>query len=111
LHSEHLTPEIAKRVQVRRSANTIVLIVNVQQPEAGTSLNAVTAKISGSARDLLGNKKPLSFKAVREAGAIDYMAQIRVSNEETLIFDLQVTPSNGPTKAIQFKQTFYVSSE
>ncbi len=111
LHSENLTPEIAKRVGLKRSADNIVLIVNVQQPETDTVLNAVPARVTGSARDLFGNKKPLNFRQVKEAGAIDYMAQTNVKNEQTLIFDLSVTPEGGPVKTLQFQQTFYVSSD
>ena len=69
------------------------------------------AKVTGSARDLLGNKQVLAFQEVREPAGIDYMAQTRIKNEQTLIFDLQVTPDNGPTKKLQFKQTFYVSED
>ena len=73
--------------------------------------NTVAAKVSGSARDLFSNKKSLTFKQVKEAGAIDYMAQTQIKNEETLIFDLIVTPDGGPTKKLQFQQKFYVSSD
>lgn len=111
LHSENLTPDIAKRVGISQNAKNIVVILNVQKPGAGSALNTVAAEVSGSARDLLGNTKSLTFKQVKEAGAIDYMAQTQIQNEQTVVFDLSVTPDGGPSKKLQFQQKFYVSPE
>lgn len=82
-------------------------MVNVQRPKPHAPLHSVAAKVTGTARDLFGNKRELVFNKTEEEGATDYIAQTQVKNEQTLIFDLEVTPQEGPTKALQFKQQFY----
>lgn len=83
-----------------------MVIVNVQQ-QSTAGQAPVTAEVTGQARDLLGNRQPLTFKAVREAGGVDYLAQISVDNKQALIFDLQVRPANGVATDVQFRRTFY----
>lgn len=107
LNSQNLTPAIAKQAGITRAGDNVVIIVNVQRPETGKPLNNVSATVAGSARDLLGNKQTLKFAEHRESNTIDYLAQTRIKNKQLMIFDLIVTPEDGPTQSLQFQQTLF----
>lgn len=107
LNSQTLAPAMAKQAGLTRAGDNIVLIVNVQRPEAGQPINSIAATVTGKARDLLGNKQTLNFTEHHESGNIDYLAQVQIKDDQLLIFDLVVTPENGPTKALQFQQQFF----
>lgn len=105
--SQALPASMTQLSGVTHADDNVVIIVNVQRPKTGRPINTVAAQVKGTARDLLGNKRSLTFKPHRDAGNIDYLAQTRTKNKQTLIFDLTITPEGGPTKAVQFQQTFY----
>ena len=75
--------------------------------EKNSDKTAQTATLTGTARNLLGNKKQLTFKEVVEGDAIYYLAQIDYSNEEIYRFDIEIN-QNGKVQTLKFQQKFYV---
>jgi hypothetical protein len=106
--STTLTPDIARRVGVQRSGGTGVMLVNIRRDARGQFLgDAVSGSVEGRVRDLLGNGRDLTFREVREAGVVDYIAQFPVRNDDLLIFDLEVRPDDGPMIPVQARQALY----
>ncbi|KMV28439.1 DUF4426 domain-containing protein [Photobacterium swingsii] len=104
--STFLTPEVASTYRIQRSRYSAVVNVTVlDKNQQGKP--AVTAVLSGTARNLLGNEKRLSFREIREGKAIYYIAEISHANEESLKFNIDVS-QNGTNGSINFKQTFFV---
>ncbi|WP_448550176.1 DUF4426 domain-containing protein [Thalassotalea fusca] len=100
------TPEIAKAYGIERSKyNGLVNISVLDNSKEGTP--AKTVSITGTARNLADQKKTLSFKEVREGGAIYYLAEVDYRNEETIRFDLTITDGEE-THRLEFSQKFYV---
>ena len=62
--------------------------------------------MTGTATNLLGNKKTLTFKEIKEGEAIYYIAEFGFSNEETFTFRIQFAASNQ-SHDIEFRQIFY----
>lgn len=101
-HSSFLTPEIASAAGLVRSRNQGVLNVAVQ--EAG---KPISAQVSGTMTNLLGQQRTLNFRQVREDEAVYYLTQFPIDTQELLRFDLNVQPAGGRPIGIQFEQEVY----
>lgn len=78
-------PQVAKAYDIKRSGiNALINIAVLDNRQAGKP--AVTATLTGEARNLLGVRKPLTFREVREGDAIYYLAELRFANEENYTF-------------------------
>ena len=97
--------ETARAVQVTRSANRMLLVLNAQRASDGSSLRATA---EGEVSNLAGQEKTLAARAVEDGGVWYVLAEFRVANGERLRFDLQVTPEGaGRAIPLRFEQTFY----
>ena len=100
-NSTFLTPEIAKAAELIRSKNQGV--INVSVIKAGKPL---VASVSGSVKDLTSKSVPLNFRQVTEQGAIYYIAQYPVEQQETRTFEIKV--QNGDKiNTINFNQELF----
>ena len=102
--STFLTPKIATHYQLQRSRYSAIL--NITLLDTTKKKAAITGQLTGYAQNVLGQRKTLHFKEVKEGKAIYYLAQVRHSTEEKLTFHIQVhTPQSQGT--LVFKQNFY----
>jgi len=104
VRSDNLSTRAAERIGVERAGKRIVLLVNVRRADDPSRVRAV---VRGHARNLIGNKRTLTFRAWRHDSGVDYLAQTLVANAETLIFELTVTPEDGEPIDVRFRETFY----
>jgi hypothetical protein len=103
--STFIQPKIASAYGLKRS--NYKAIVNVSVLSKNTNLKALKAQLTGTAKNLLGNKQNLDFKEVVEGDSIYYLAQIDFNNEETFRFNIQVQQANT-AHTLTFQQKFYV---
>jgi hypothetical protein len=103
-----LAPEVARQYAITRSANRALLNIAVMRRQTDGTDKAIAATLAGSATNLAGQRQELSFRQVREGDAIYYLAEPRVTDRETLAFDVQVT-AEGETAplAVRFRQEFF----
>lgn len=101
-HSGFLQPEIAQAAGLVRSKT--LGVVNIAVKKAG---QPVSALVSGSVKNLLGQDTALSFKQVKEGEAIYYLAQFPIDGQETLRFALSVQPMGGNAIPLQFSQEVF----
>lgn len=106
-NSSSLSPEIAKRYGLIRGANQGVVNIVVLNKGDGRDKAAV-AKVEGSVRNLLSQRANLSFKEVRDGEAIYYLAGYRFDDQDTLVFDLQLTPEGANPLQLEFNQLMHV---
>lgn len=106
--SVSLSPEVARQYAITRSANRALLNVSVQQRQQHDVSLALSARVSGTATNLAGQRQTLALREVREGNAIYYLAEPRIAAGETLSFELSVTPQ-GEADPIQvrFQQPFF----
>ena len=104
--STFLTPEIAKTYGIQRSKyNSLINISVMDNQQQGKPAKAV--KITGQARNNLGQMKTLDFNEVKEGNAIYYLAQVRFSNDETMHFEIKINDGKEQ-QILKFTQKFYV---
>ena len=96
-----LTPEVAKVYGISRSKSRALLNISVLKKVMGTTGQPVRAAVTATATNLSAQFRALSVRELDEHGAIYYIAETTVANEETLKFSVQVVPE-GETAPFQF---------
>lgn len=84
-NSTYLQPDIAKAAELIRSKNQGVINVSVIKDG-----KPVIASVTGTVKDLTSASVPLKFRQVTEQGAIYYIAQYPVPQQETRTFEIKV---------------------
>lgn len=107
--STTLQPAIAKQYGIQRSRYRAVLNVVVRKKQAKGGDAPVHAKVTGTATNLNEQMRQLEPREVDEGEAIYYLAEFTISDQETLDFDLKVTPE-GEKKpiSVRFRQQFFI---
>ncbi|MBQ4832855.1 DUF4426 domain-containing protein [Pseudoalteromonas sp. MMG010] len=103
--STFIQPNIAQAYGLERSGYKGIVNISILKNDAQNS--AQTAVLTGTAKNLLGNKQTLNFKEVKEGDAIYYLAQVDYSNEEVLRFEIAIK-QNNQFHTLKFQQKFYV---
>ena len=100
-NSTFIQPDIAKAAELIRSKNQGV--INVSVIKAGQPM---VASVTGTVKDLTSKTVPLNFKQVTEQGAIYYLAQYPVDQQEVRTFEIKV--QNGDKiNTINFNQELF----
>ncbi|MGD8219083.1 DUF4426 domain-containing protein [Pseudomonas thivervalensis] len=100
-NSTFLTPDIAKAAELTRSKNQGV--INVSVIKGGKPL---MAQVSGTVKDLTSKTVPLTFRQVTEQGAIYYIAQYPVPQQETRTFEIKVQ-TGDKINTLNFNQELF----
>lgn len=104
LNTTFLTPEIARANDIVRSGRNALVNISVLDKR---SKEAQDVTITGTARNLIGNTKKLSFKQVKEGKAIYYLASVAFADKEVLRFDIDIIKGRV-NQNLTFQQTMYV---
>ncbi|HMV72289.1 MAG TPA: DUF4426 domain-containing protein [Pseudomonadales bacterium] len=100
--SSFLQPGIAAAYGIVRGRDRAVLNVAVRN-----AAGSVEAQLTGTRSDLI-RKEQLAFRAIREDGAIYYIAEFGFTSGETLYFDLAITPTGEATPLqLKFSQALH----
>jgi hypothetical protein len=109
LITDQLTPDIAREYGIVRSKSRALLNVSIHRKLDGGRTEAVTGAVSASAINLNGQLMTMTLREVREDTAIYYVAELAITNGEVLIYTIDVTPSNDPSRfTVRFKKQFFV---
>ncbi|MBV4473037.1 DUF4426 domain-containing protein [Pseudomonas sp. B2M1-30] len=100
-NSTYLQPDIAKAVELIRSKNQGV--INVSVLKDGKPL---TATVTGTVKDLTSQSVTLNFRQVTEQGAVYYIAQFPVEQQETRTFEIKVQ-TGDKVNTINFNQDIF----
>jgi len=98
-----LSPDIAKANDIVRSKSNALINISVLDKDTQAAQDVI---ITGSARNLIGNNKPLAFKQVKEGKAIYYLAVLSFDNKETYRFSIDIKQGKT-TQTLQFQQMMY----
>ena len=104
-HADAVPAEVAAAHGLVRSGNRGLVNVTVLTPAAGEVGRPTEAAVSGSVSNLAGQRQALTFRAVREATALYYLADFPIAGEDVYRFALEVTPAGASrAEAIRFEQ-------
>jgi hypothetical protein len=109
LNTEQLTPEIARQYGIVRSKSRALLNVSIHRKQENAPSVAVTGAVSASAINLTGQLKPMTLREIREGEAIYYIGELAITDAEVVIYTIDATPSNEPSRfTVRFKKQFFV---
>jgi len=103
LGTTFLTPEVARAYGIQRSRYNGLINISVLNSQ---SKQAQSVAMTGTAKNLLGVVKDLSFKEVKEGDAIYSLAVLPFRNEEQYQININIRHGNELQK-LNFKHKFY----
>ncbi len=107
-NSAFILPEVAKAYGITRSEQETLLNLTVTKKD---EFGGLPASVSGSHKNLMQQQKNLRFTEISEKDAVYYLAPIRVSSEELLHFELNISPKgSNETLTVKFSQKVYPSN-
>ncbi len=105
--TDQLPPEVARAYGIVRSKNRAML--NVSILKEGTT-DAVTADVTVRTVNLAGQLKNVTMRKIQEGEAIYYIGETGIANQETLIFNISITPEGSiDTSDVSFTRQFYTN--
>jgi hypothetical protein len=109
LNTDQLSPEIAREYGIVRSKSRAMLNVSIHRKLPSGATEAVTGAVSASAINLNGQLMSMTLREIREDTAIYYVGELAITNGEVLIYTIDATPSNDPSRfTVRFKKQFFV---
>ena len=106
-NSTFLTPTVARNYQLKRSGYSAILNISLlDRSQVGTP--AMSGKLSGTIKNLIGQTRKLNFKKITEGDAIYYLAEFSISEEENIRFNIDIDAGNKGKGTLKFTQKFYV---
>ncbi len=109
LNTDQLTPDIAREYGIVRSKSRALLNVSIHRKLDGGRTEAVTGAVSASAINLNGQLMTMTLREIREEAAIYYIGELAITNGEVLIYTIDATPANEPSRfTVRFKKQFFV---
>ncbi|PKH03627.1 DUF4426 domain-containing protein [Psychromonas sp. MB-3u-54] len=104
LPSTFLQPDIAKKYNIKRSQYNG--LINISVLDKRNNAKAVSAELSGSGKNLLGQNEALKFQEIKEGDSIYYIADYPFLNEEIVNFNIIIKTQNK-TNLLKFQHKFY----
>ncbi|TEW54572.1 DUF4426 domain-containing protein [Psychromonas sp. RZ22] len=105
LPSTFIQPDVAQKNNIKRSKYNGLL--NLAILDNNQDKKAVTAIITGTGRNLLGQTHQLKFTEIKEGKAIYYIAEYPFTNEEIVNFDINIK-TEKKSNTLKFQHKFYV---
>lgn len=108
LTTDTLSPDIASAYNIRRSRTRAMLNVSVLEKQDDAPHKPVEAAVDATATNLNGQLRNLQVRPIQEGDAVYYIAEFRVSHEETLDFEIEVTPEgSNQSHTVNFRRQFF----
>ena len=103
--TNRLSEAMAIKYNIDRKQSLSMLNVSILRDSDNKS---VTAKIDIDIKNLLGQNKKITAFTFIENSYISYAFISSISNQETLLYKLKVSPENKYIKNIQYREKFYI---
>src|SRR5688572_9727755 len=110
LLTDQLSPDIAREYGIVRSKSRALLNVSIHRKLENGQTEAVTGAVLASAINLNGQLKTMTLREIREDVAIYYIGELAVTDGEVLIYTIEATPTDDPSRGftVRFKKQFFV---
>ena len=103
--TNRLSEAMAIKYNIDRKQSLSMLNVSILRDSDNKS---VTAKIDIDIKNLVGQNKKITALTFIENSYISYAFISSISNQETLLYKLKVSPENKYIKNIQYREKFYI---
>ncbi|MGB8635830.1 MAG: DUF4426 domain-containing protein [Rhodanobacteraceae bacterium] len=107
LSSSFLPQATTDKLGIGRSLRQGVINVTVLEGQ-GAHASSVPAEVTGTAATLTGSRVAIRFRQINDDGGQSWIGTFTVPGNDTLRFDLDVTPQGGPATHVQFTHDYIV---
>ncbi|MBS3745816.1 MAG: DUF4426 domain-containing protein [Wenzhouxiangellaceae bacterium] len=106
LNTNQLSPDVASVYGIQRAGTQAMLNITVLDQE---TREPVEAEVSATATNLTGQRRDIDLRQINDQGAIYYIGQFRIHDEESLNFSVQIQPEShdGSPFTLTFRQKFF----
>jgi len=106
INTNLLEPDVASVYEIQRSGTRAMLNITVLDKQ---TREAVEARVTATATNLTGQRREIDLRQINDQGAIYYIGQFRIHDEETLNFNIEVVPAGhaGAPLTMSFRQQFF----
>lgn len=104
MNTNLLTPEVASAYGIQRAGTQAMLNITVLDQGDPTH-----AQVAVTATNLTGQRRTIEMREINDQGAIYYIGQFRVHDEEMLDFSALIDPEghDGQPFELNFRQQFF----
>lgn len=103
-----LSPEMAERYGLTRSPDLGLINISGRRLAEDGTTTPVRLELEGSVTNLLGQRQSLNFREIEDRSAVYYLESVRLTDRETLRFDVRVTDTEtGRRHDIQFSKALW----
>lgn len=104
--TDSLPPQVARQYNIVRSGKRAMLNVTIIEDDGSPTTGTVNVKTV----NLTGQLKNVQMRKIEEQEAVYYIGVTPVENNETLVFDISVTPEGRDEPIdLRFKRQFYTN--
>ena len=103
--STFIQPVIATQYKIKRSKNNGLLNISILDTKQNNK--SLTAVLTGTGKNLIGQTQQLVFTQIKESDAIYYLAEYPYTNEEIVNFDINIK-TETKSNTLKFQHKFYV---
>jgi len=108
LATADLTPVVTRAYGIKRSKHRGMLNVSVIKKQEGATGTPVLAHVAAEIKALTGQNARLSMREIKEQGAIYYIGEFPIRNEEKVDFVIKVMPEGtSETFVVHMEQQFF----
>jgi hypothetical protein len=104
--ASELPAEVATTYGINRSKDRAVVNVSVLRRRGGALPTPIEAEVEGEWRTLISEPKPLVFRPVLQAGAISYIAELPVRDQQPMTFELRARPPQAAAMTARITRAF-----
>lgn len=104
LPSTFIQPDIANQYSIKRSSNNGLL--NISILDNAQNKKAISAQLTGTGKNLIGQTYQLEFTQIKEGEAIYYLAEYPYTNEEIVNFEINIK-TDTTSNTLKFQHKFY----
>lgn len=105
LVTDQLSAEVASQYDITRSSSRAMLNVSAISNASGNGLNA---EVAVTASNLSAQLRNLTMREITEGEAVYYIGETPITNAETLIFTINITPEGMGPQSLRYMQQFYI---
>ncbi len=106
--ADFISPEVANRHGLTRSGSRGLLNIAVLRRNEDGGTTPVDAVMTVTVANLAGQTQAVRMQTVREAGALYYIGEYRISGEDTYRFEVDVQPADtARTYSLRFVQQLF----
>ncbi|WP_300424373.1 DUF4426 domain-containing protein [uncultured Thalassolituus sp.] len=108
LNSSFIPEQAAEAYDIPRSRSLAYLSISVLKTDEGDLPLPVTATLTGTVKNLIGQSRTIEFREIKETNAVYYVSTFPFDKNDVYRISLDVTPS-GQTRTfdVNFSQQFY----